>query len=576
MKSSALKLVRGKRMTPPDTSELPLAVGIGRVSLENQVGGFSPAQQADSLPGLANQHGFRMPADYVLADDGFQGDDFERPGLEDALEKIRNGLARAVVFPTVDRMARDVEGGLRLVRQFHELGAPVIIGDIGLFPPGTPDFAMKMMLNMKLTFAENEKATIRGRVRKAMKQMRDEGKLCGAAAFGYRYTIPGEPSSWEADPEQVPVLLDIFERIAQGGPEGSLRMVVAHLVATQAAGRDWNVAAVKFIIANRAYLGTLVRGRYDLVKPEVEKRRKVGTALHDKRTRKIENPKSQWTTLPVPQLVPTELWEAANAQQARRRDIARGRPSTRYPLRGLLYCDVCKERGRGYRTSRGVPRYRCSCASGLNQKGQRVSCSNPSMLAAALEATVLDAAMEVFADLPGLEKQLRDQPKLEDAKQRTSDSGKMRERVDALKRREQFARKKEIESVDDASTAEFYAEEVKRFAGQRRMLERQMGTTALPVGRTDTLRELWRPLQEQLQRKNISPEGQRALLEALVTRVAFKNGTDVSIELRIPIRVKKLQGGDGNQANTNCSPRPGVLNNYTPLVLHRKLKGLAA
>ena len=552
-------------MTPPKPGELPIAVGLGRVSLEIQVGGFSPAAQDDANQLLASQFGYAMPEEYVLSDDGFQGDDFERPGLEEAFERIRTGPARAVVFPTADRMAREVEGGLRTVRQFHELGATVIIGDIGMLTPGMDDLSMRMMLNIKLGFAENEKAMIRSRVRKAMARMRREGKMCGRPSFGYRNSTPGQPGSWEANPAQVKVLLDIFQRIATGGEKGSLRAVVAHLVATKAAGRKWNVGAIKFIVNNACYLGITIRGRFDLVKPKEKDRRKAGTALHNKRTHRIETPRERWTEIVVPQLVPTELWEAANLSLARRKEIAKGRPSTNYPLRGLLYCGVCQKRGRGYPDNKGRKRYRCSCKSGLDQYGLAVYCANPSMPGPELEATVWDAIVDTFTDLPRLEKRLRSLPQM----QGPSDGGKMRERVAALKRREQAARAKALEHMDEADTAAFYEDQIKRFAGERRALEKQMGTTTMPTGRSEYLWELWRPLAEHVSRETLTVQERRAILERLVGRVEFKNGDEVTVEFRIPIKVKAV-GSDGG--GTNCLTGPGALNNFTPYVTHRKLR----
>jgi hypothetical protein len=96
---------------PLPTPALITAVGIGRVSLLKQVGNYSIAGQNHKLATLAEKFKFRIPEGFLLDDEGYSGTDFNRPSIRQALQMIRAGEANAVVFPYVDRFARNMEGG---------------------------------------------------------------------------------------------------------------------------------------------------------------------------------------------------------------------------------------------------------------------------------------------------------------------------------------------------------------------------------------------------------------------------------------------------------------------------------
>jgi hypothetical protein len=56
------------------------------------------------------------------------------------MKLLSEAKVNAVAFPYVDRFARDVEGGLALIRKFREAGAEVLLSELAGIPM-TPTFS---------------------------------------------------------------------------------------------------------------------------------------------------------------------------------------------------------------------------------------------------------------------------------------------------------------------------------------------------------------------------------------------------------------------------------------------------
>ena len=94
----------------------PMAAIMARVSLEKQAKeGYSLPAQIEMGEIIAKRHGVATDERYILQDAGSSGDDWDRPAINRAIQLIRTGKVKVLIFTVSDRFSRDVEGGLGYV-----------------------------------------------------------------------------------------------------------------------------------------------------------------------------------------------------------------------------------------------------------------------------------------------------------------------------------------------------------------------------------------------------------------------------------------------------------------------------
>ena len=145
--------------TPPMTATL---IGYARCSTDRQ----DLAAQRQALLELG------VAEDRIYTDHGLTGTTRARPGLDQALAAVREGL----VVPKLDRLARSVPDARAIADQLRERGVKLALGR-ALYDPGDP--MGKLFFNILATFAEFEDDLIRMRTREGMAIARAKGKLRG-------------------------------------------------------------------------------------------------------------------------------------------------------------------------------------------------------------------------------------------------------------------------------------------------------------------------------------------------------------------------------------------------------------
>jgi DNA invertase Pin-like site-specific DNA recombinase len=129
-----------------------------------------------------------IPEEFRIDDGGYSGTSFDRPSFRRALSWYREGHINAVAFPFVDRFARDMEVGLRLIRMFHEHGLPVILGDLGVFRPNEQNHEQRMRLQMWLMQSEWQRSSILGNTRRGVEMKIRNGQAHGSKSpYGWHF-----------------------------------------------------------------------------------------------------------------------------------------------------------------------------------------------------------------------------------------------------------------------------------------------------------------------------------------------------------------------------------------------------
>lgn len=543
-------------MTPADGRDF-IAPMVRVSTLLQAQKGYSLDHQRDFLFGLIDREGFATRPDLVLEDDGFEGDDWNRPSIQQGLDWIREGRVKGLAFLDTDRFARDVEGGLRFIRRVRDLNGALLFGDIGLY---RHDAEFRVQLQLKLILGEYQKHKMKGLSRASvLRKIRDNKQAFGGnAPYGYRFKGKLEGSRGEIVivPEHAAVVRAIFAKRDAGM---SLRAILRDLRARAVPPpkSNWNCCTLSKILKERAYLGQWHYNKRESVEP---KQIRSAGPRHRRRSSGKLRPEAEWIPLAIEPIIrDAALFDRVQALGEKNVNVLGGRPSDRYMLKGLVWCGVCGKRcnGQFWKRKPEGKQTRYICANRDRATGAMLCAGGfASVCASRLEDTVWDAVMGTLSDGPTLEKLIRRHERELAAAHNPREIAKLQARQEELKRREFKARRAALDAPDQ-ETAAFYESEVRDTLAQRNEIQRELARIAPAMtGRVDI------PAIVAAAKRGIAKAtrlDKQELLRNALQRVVYANGV-VEIELLIP-----LTGGE------NCQQGVTPANSFFLLKLKRRV-----
>ncbi len=200
-----------------------------RLSNEDLVDGESNsiANQRSILSSYAASHGFKNTR--VLVDDGYTGTNFNRPGVQEGLALVEQGLVGTWIVKDMSRFGRDY----LQVGRFTEIVFPsydvrfIAVNDAVDSAKGDNDFTV-----IRNVFNDFYAKDTSKKVRAVMKAKGTSGKHLGGPPYGYR-ADPQDKNHWILDEDAAPVVKRIFDlTIAGVGPSRIARILEADEVLT--------------------------------------------------------------------------------------------------------------------------------------------------------------------------------------------------------------------------------------------------------------------------------------------------------------------------------------------------------
>lgn len=294
----------------------------------------------------------------VLTDEDESGKSRDRPRFREAMERVLDGEADAIVVWKVSRFSRNWKEAAEDVETLLDADKD-LLSEEG-FDTATAGGRLLLRILFSLANWEHDVLGEHWEVIKD-KAVRDRGSHLGRAPTGYRH---GGGGRLEPDPELGPVVARIFEQRAAGAGWAELVDMLDE-VAPRPRGRR-NRVNVQRIIANRVYLG------------EVRWRDQVNVDAHEP-------------------LVDLDLWQRANSVVTFEPERQPPRTRTRdFPVSGWLKCVGC-ERGMGGSVFRSRNREPIAC---YTCNGRRGGCPAPqSIKAEPVEKWLLEQAAEMYERL---------------------------------------------------------------------------------------------------------------------------------------------------------------------------------
>ena len=276
------------------------------------------------LEQYAREKGFINP--HFLYDDGFSGTNFNRPGWNEVMRLMENGMVRTVIVKDLSRLGREyLEVGKLTELVFPSYGVRFIaINDNVDSLYGENDFApFKNLFNE--FYAKDTSRKIRA-VKKAQAQRGE--RIATRPRYGYQ-KAQDDPKKIVPDPEAAEVVRKIFQLCASGrGPSQIARQLKQEQVLTpinyyfQKYGvaltgldttrpYDWSDTTIAKMLEDEIYLGHTISLRY--------------TTPSYKNKKKIERPESEWLRFENTHepLITPEIWELVREVRKHKRRPAK-------------------------------------------------------------------------------------------------------------------------------------------------------------------------------------------------------------------------------------------------------------
>jgi site-specific DNA recombinase len=359
-----------------------------RVSTGEQVSGTSLDSQVKACREYAHRQGYRI-VEAGIIQESISGTELNRPGLGKVMEMAARKEIDTLILAKVDRLARGRMVDSLLEADLRSWGIEVLYVNRDT---GTSEG--RLLVNIEKDFAEWERERISertwgGKMDRAQQQALDpkQGLMSGRMPpYGYELAVIGKRATkhrtvpihsfavLESEAQWVRKMFDwlVNERC-------SLWEIMQRLndleVPTKQGRRFWQRATLGGIFANPVYVGDWYWGKTHHVKAQRNRSEEGPKRL---KSSQMKRPQEEWIRIPVPAIIPRELYDAAQVQLQRNRERS-GRPSARKDLlRGLLRCIYCgralvAHEDKRRKTDQGgnIVKYVCS---GHRTPGLRESC----------------------------------------------------------------------------------------------------------------------------------------------------------------------------------------------------------
>ena len=359
---------------------------------DNEGDSNSIAHQIEILKKYAKEHGI---TDYkIYKDDGYSGTSFNRPGFQEMLSDIENGMVSMVIVKDMSRFGRNyLEVGLYTEIRFPEMGVRFVAVNDGVDSDNPFDNDFTPFRNIINEWYAKDTSK---KIRAVFKAKGMSGKrLSTQSPYGYLRNSEGHLS---IDPETAPVVRLIFQMAAEGFGPGKIarrlremEIITPGTLEFERTGRKtrydpehpchWSSSSIVNILENRDYLGHTVN--FKTTKVSYKSKKAIANPL-DKQV-VFENTHEA--------LVSQETWEIVQRnRQNRRRPTKMGDMGM---FSGLLFCADCGHTLNLNRTkswAREQDNY--TCGTYKRKKGE---CTAHFIRAVVLEQLVLENLREVIS-----------------------------------------------------------------------------------------------------------------------------------------------------------------------------------
>jgi site-specific DNA recombinase len=289
-----------------------------QVSSAQQAEAHTVASQVAALRERIAAEDLPLPEALQFIDEGYSGTTLVRPALERLRDLAAAGALDRLYVHSPDRLARKYAYQVLLVDEFQHAGVEVIFLNRELGQSPEDD----LLLQVQGMMAEYERAKIIERHRRGKLHAARAGtvNVLSGAPYGYHYISKyegHEQARYEAVPDEARVVRQVFDWV--GCDRWTIGEVCRRLTQAGEVTRNgktiWDRSVVWGMLKNPAYMGSAAFGktRQEPLQPRLRAQR--GRPLQPRRAVSIRDvPQPKWITIPVPAIVPPEVFTAVQEQ----------------------------------------------------------------------------------------------------------------------------------------------------------------------------------------------------------------------------------------------------------------------
>ena len=287
--------------------------------------------------------------DSVYIDDGYSGTNFDRPGFKRMMKDIEAGNVDCVIVKDLSRLGRDyIEAG-RLIQKTFPAFCVRFIALTDHFDSLTADYNETSLVVPVKNFVNDSYARdISGKVRSHLKIKMEKGDFIGAfATYGYKKSeenrnllVPDEYAAWivrkifawKIEGYSSFAISGLLDEMGVLSPMEYRKMQGEKFQTSFATGTKakWSPVAVKRILTNENYTGTLVQGKGEKINYKVKKA--------------VIKPEEEWTKVQKAHEAIISKEDFEMVQELLKIDIrARAGEKKAHIYAGLLFCGDCME-----------------------------------------------------------------------------------------------------------------------------------------------------------------------------------------------------------------------------------------
>jgi DNA invertase Pin-like site-specific DNA recombinase len=226
-------------------------VTYARVStIEQARDGVSLDAQSEAMRSYCGLFGCELVEEFV--DAGESAKSMHRPGLQGALQALRQGTADGLIVHRLDRLTRSIADLSHLIAEYF--------GDNSKFPSAlhsvsdridTTTASGRLVLHVVTATSEFERSSAGERTRSALQHLRDRGVRLGAEPLGWK-RLSTRDSNGRRRWRRLSTELETVDRIVHLRREGhTLRFIAEHLVRegykTKRGGK-WYASTVRAVL----------------------------------------------------------------------------------------------------------------------------------------------------------------------------------------------------------------------------------------------------------------------------------------------------------------------------------------
>lgn len=266
----------------------------------------------------------------IYIDDNVSGAGFERNGIDELKNDIRNAKIDLLILKDLSRLGRNNAKTLLFLDYLEEYGIRVITFD------GRYDSLKdNETVGIDTWFNERYIRDISKKIRTNIRYKIERGEYIGSAPYGYKKS-EAKKNTLVVDESTAQTVKEIFELYLNGHGQKSIAEhlnetgILSPLSIKNNGKTLWSAVAINRILSNRVYIGDTVQGISEKI------------TFKSKKTRRL--PRENWiiTENTHQAIIDRNVFEEAQKiRQSKKNNILFPNKGKTHPFRGIVHCGKC-------------------------------------------------------------------------------------------------------------------------------------------------------------------------------------------------------------------------------------------